>query len=132
MTKFRHRMFQIQQFEFYGICEKAIFPLTSMVTSPKNCQKIFHNFLKNCSVKTYAWNSMKLSCLLLYSFTFQMTPKILKYVDQVKQDKFSCKRENTCKSMEFSKRDEYFCPPTVSGTYTMKTNRKQNKQLFSQ
>ena len=56
---------------------------------------------------------MKLSCILLFSFTFQMTPKILKYVIHVKQDKFSCKRENTCKSMEFSKRDEYFCPVVI-------------------
>ena len=43
-----------------------------------------------------------------------MTPKILKYINQEKQDKFSCKRENTCKSMEFTKRDNYFCAPTVS------------------
>ena len=57
---------------------------------------------------------MKIACILLYSFTFQMTPKILEYVNQEKQDKFSCKPENTCKSMEFSKHDEYFCPPTVS------------------
>ena len=43
-----------------------------------------------------------------------MTPKLLKYVNQEKQDKFSSKRKNTCKSMEFSKRDEYFCPLSVA------------------
>ena len=43
-----------------------------------------------------------------------MSPKLLKYINQDKQDKFSSKRENTCKSLEFSKRDKYFCPPTVS------------------
>ena len=30
-----------------------------------------------------------------------MTPKSCKYVDQKTQDNFSCKHENTCKSMEF-------------------------------
>ena len=55
---------------------------------------------------------MKISCLLLYS-TFQMTPKTLKYVNYEKQDNFSRKHENTLKSMEFYKRDEYFCPPSV-------------------
>ena len=38
-----------------------------------------------------------------------MTPKIIKYVDQKKQDNFSCKHENTLKSMEFSEGDEYLC-----------------------
>ena len=53
---------------------------------------------------------MKMPCLLLYSFTFQMTPKTLKYVNYETQDH---KHENTWKSMEFYKRDEYFCPPSV-------------------
>ena len=56
---------------------------------------------------------MKTPCLFLYSFTFQRTPKPLKYVNQEKQDIFSCKHENTFKSMEFYKRDKYFCPPSV-------------------
>ena len=42
-----------------------------------------------------------------------MTPKSLKYVNLEKQDNFSRKHENTLKSMEFYKRDEYFCPPSV-------------------
>ena len=40
---------------------------------------------------------MKLPCLLLYLFTFQMIPKS---VDQAMQDNLSCKRENILKSME--------------------------------
>ena len=56
---------------------------------------------------------MKLPCLLLYSFTFQMTPKTLKCVDQEKQDNFSCKHENTLKSMEFFESDEQLCLLTV-------------------
>ena len=56
--------------------------------------------------------------------------KILKYVDREKQDKFSCERENTCKSMEFSKRDEY-CHASFAnvGFYTTKhyTIRKEKK-----
>ena len=38
-----------------------------------------------------------------------MTPKTIKYVDQEKQDTFSCKHENTLKSMEFSEGDEQLC-----------------------
>ena len=38
-----------------------------------------------------------------------MTPKTIKYVDQKKQDNFSCKHENTLKSMEFSEGDEHLC-----------------------
>ena len=55
------------------------------------------------------------SCLLRYLFTFQMTPKTIKYVDQKKQDNFSCKHENTLKSMEFSEGDEYLCLLTDGG-----------------
>ena len=50
---------------------------------------------------------------LRYSFTFQMTPKTIKYVDQEKQNIFSCKHENTLKSMEFSEGDEQLCLLTV-------------------
>ena len=57
---------------------------------------------------------MEIPCLLLYSFTFLMTPKSLKYVNLEKQDNFSRKHENTLKSMEFYKHDEYFCPPSVT------------------
>ena len=39
-----------------------------------------------------------------------MTPKIIKCLDQEKQDTFSCKHENTLKSMEFS---EQLCLLTV-------------------
>ena len=49
---------------------------------------------------------MKIPFLLRYSFTFQMTPKTIKCVDQEKQDTFSCKHENTLKSMEFSEGGE--------------------------
>ena len=51
--------------------------------------------------------------------------KIIKIVNQEKQDKFSSKRENTCKSMEFSKRDEYFCPPTVAEKSQLKGKLSQ-------
>ena len=64
-------------------------------------------------------------CLLLYSFTFQMTPKTLKYVNYETQDNFSRKHENTWKSMEFYKRDEYFCPPTC----TLKDDRKTTVKI---
>ena len=84
-----------------------------MVTLPENGQKNYRNFLKNCSLKTRGWNSMKIPYLLLYSFTFQMTPKTLKCVDQEKQDNFSCKHENTLKSMEFFESDEQLCLLTV-------------------
>ena len=36
-----------------------------------------------------------------------------KHVDQEKQDTFSCKHENTLKSMEFSEGDEQLCLLTV-------------------
>ena len=42
-----------------------------------------------------------------------MTRKTIKYVDQEKQDNFSCKHENTLKSMEFSEGDEQLCLLTV-------------------
>ena len=42
-----------------------------------------------------------------------MTPKTIKYVDQVQQDNFSCKLENTLKSMEFSEAEEQLCLLTV-------------------
>ena len=78
-----------------------------MVTLPENGpNKILATFLKKCSLKTRGWNSMKITSLLLYSFTFQMTPKTLTCVDQEKQDNFSCKHENTLKSMEFFGSDE--------------------------
>ena len=56
---------------------------------------------------------MKIPFLLRYSFTFQMTPKTIKCVDQEKQDTFSCKHENTLKSMEFSEVGEQLCLLTV-------------------
>ena len=43
-----------------------------------------------------------------------MTPKTIKYVDQKKQDNFSCKHENTLKSMEFSEGDKHLCLLTVA------------------
>ena len=43
-----------------------------------------------------------------------MTPKTIKSVDQEKQDTFSCKHENTLKSMEFSEGDEQLCLLTVA------------------
>ena len=42
-----------------------------------------------------------------------MTPKTINYVDQERQDNFSCKHENTLKSMEFSEGDEQLCLLTV-------------------
>ena len=51
-----------------------------------------------------------------------MTPKTIKYVDQERQDNFSCKHENTLKSMEFSESDEQLCLLTVcpwTGQITM-------------
>ena len=47
-----------------------------------------------------------------------MTSKTIKYVDQKKQDNFSCKHENTLKSMEFSEGDEYLCLLT-DGCFTI-------------
>ena len=44
---------------------------------------------------------MKIPLFIAFLFTFQMTPKTIKFVDQEKQDIFSCKHENTLKSMEF-------------------------------
>ena len=52
---------------------------------------------------------MKRPLFIVFSFTFQMTPKTIKYVDQEKQDNFSCKHEITLKSMEFSEGDEQLC-----------------------
>ena len=43
-----------------------------------------------------------------------MTPKTIKYVDQERQDNFSCKHENTWKSTEFSEGDEQLCLLTVA------------------
>ena len=43
-----------------------------------------------------------------------MTPKAIKCVDQEKQDTFSCKHENTLKSMDFSEGDEQLCLLTVA------------------
>ena len=43
-----------------------------------------------------------------------MTPKTIKYVDQEKQDNFSCKHENTLKSVEFSEGDEQLFLLTVA------------------
>ena len=77
-----------------------------MVTLPKNCQK------KKKKKKSRDFNEKK-KYLLRYSFTFQMTPKLIKYVDQEKQDNFSCKHENTLKYMEFSEGDEQLCLLTV-------------------
>ena len=57
---------------------------------------------------------MKHLCLLLYSFTFQMRSKTLKYVDQEMQGNVSCEHENTLKSMEFSESDEQLCLLTVA------------------
>ena len=93
-----------------GNFEKATFPLTSMVTLPENGQKNSRNFLKKISLKTRGWISMKIPCLLLYSFTFQKTPTTLKCVDP---ENFSCKHENTLKSMEYFESDEQLCLLTV-------------------
>ena len=48
-----------------------------------------------------------------------MTSKTIKYVDQEKQDIFSCKHENTLKSMEFSEGDEQLCLLTDYGDVSM-------------
>ena len=57
-------------------------------------------------IKTCMNLNEKIYCLLHYSFTFRMTPKTYKYVDQEKQNNFSCKHEFTWKSMEFSEGGE--------------------------
>ena len=59
-------------------------------------------YYEKCNVET----SPNKLCLLLYLFNFQMTPKSRIYVDQKRQDNFSCKHENTWKNMEFSKGGE--------------------------
>ena len=46
-----------------------------------------------------------------------MRSKTFKYVDQEKQGNFSCKHENTLKSMEFSESDEQLCLLTVRMAY---------------
>ena len=51
-----------------------------------------------------------------------MTSKTIKYVDQEKQDNFSCKHENTLKSMEFSEGDEQLCLLTVYVQHLFKNN----------
>ena len=55
----------------------------------------------------------------VYLFTFQITPKTIKYVDQKKQDNFSCKHENTLKSMEFSEGDEHLICLLTDGCFTI-------------
>ena len=85
---------------------------------------VFQNFLKfqtvvyrKCDVQT----SQNHLCLLLYLFNLQTTPKSCKYVDQKTQDNFSCKHENTCKSMEIPTLWKYFwsltSPLTLMGKY---------------
>ena len=77
LTKFRHCIFQIQQFEFSGIFEKSHFPND---VNGDVAQTLSTTFLKICSLE------MNEPCLLLYLFNFQMTPKLLRC--QEKQDKF--------------------------------------------
>ena len=59
-----------------------------------------------------------------------MTPKLIKSVDQEKQDTFSCKHENTLKSMEFSEGDEQLCLLTVAlsqqGSHPAKFQQERN------
>ena len=77
---------------------------------------LFQNFIKiltvvyrKCNVET----SSKNLCLLLLFIDFQMTPKSWEYIDHERQDNFSCKHENTCKSMEFPTLWKYFWSLTV-------------------
>ena len=56
-----------------------------------------------------------------------MTPRTIKYVDQEKQDIFSCKHENTWKSMEFSEGDEQLCLLTVFSTVIFQIGKKSPK-----
>ena len=51
-----------------------------------------------------------------------MTQKTINYVDQERQDNFSCKHENTLKSTEFSEGDEQLCLLTVSHTFHPKNH----------
>ena len=44
---------------------------------------------------------------------FSNDTKTINYVDQERQDNFSCKHENTLKSMEFSEGDKQLCLLTV-------------------
>ena len=50
-------------------------------------------------------------------FIYLSHAKTIKYVDQERQDNFSCKRENTLKSMEFSEGDEQLCLLTVRNIF---------------
>ena len=52
--------FHIPLFKILQIFEKVIFPLTSIVTLPKNCQKNVAKFLNLCSFEMHVWNSMKI------------------------------------------------------------------------
>ena len=77
---------------------------------------LLQNFIKfltlvytKCNVETSSNNT----CLLLYLFNFQMTPKSLKYFDKERHDDFSCKHENTYKSMKITTLWNYFWSLTV-------------------
>ena len=72
---------------------------------------------------------MKIPCLLLYSFTFQMAPKTLKCVYQEKQDNFSCKHENTLKSMEFFESNKQLCLLTESKTMNLQNGKEVAKTM---
>ena len=53
-------------------------------------------------------------CFIYLTFKWHQKEK---YVDQKRQDNFSCKHGNTLKSMDFSKIDKYFCPPSVARSH---------------
>ena len=58
--KFRLLTFEKLKFKVKRNFEKDSFPLTSMVTLPKDCQKNSRDFLKICSLKMNAKNLMKI------------------------------------------------------------------------
>ena len=52
------------------------------------------------------------------------------YVNRSRQDIDSCKHKNALKSMEFSKRGEYFCPP-VSWLSPYLTGMRQPRDCYA-
>ena len=59
-----------------------------------------------------------------------MTPKTINYVDQEKQDNFSCKHENTLKSMEFYEGDEQLCRFNDDNDVRLEKEHHLNRILF--
>ena len=88
-----------------------------MVTSPKNCQNIFHNFLKIGSLKNACMElNENILFIALINYLSNDSKNIKIRLLGEAAYFFFRKHENTLKSMDFYKRDEYFCPPSVFRT----------------